>query len=142
MSNISFTPYIKVINLLEFDVPIIVTVTKRDDDKLWWKYTPSIPSIRMDPRSSVAFMGGVVGDRFAEYLFSQTFFTLYMYNNLSLNNPLKYYIDEENFEFYYFIDLDEVITIPLLYRDKRGLIGVTLTRFDDQPTLKIKAYPQ
>lgn len=142
MSTIQYLPCIRVINLLELDTPIKVTLSSRDDDtKMWWKFAPCIPSLVMDPRSSVTIVGTPYPeDRFKTYLLSQTFFTIYMYNKLSLDDPLKYYIDDDGFTFYYFIAYGEVLAIPLLMR--HPMLNVLLSNFDHRPVLKISVNNQ
>jgi hypothetical protein len=137
-SSIKYLPYIKVLDLMSLDVPIKVTTSRRGtiDGPLWWKFAPSIPVMRLDPRSAVSMVNGVFCDRFNAYLFSQAFFTFYMYNNLYMGNPLKYYIDDTSYSFYYFIGEGEMLTVPLLV--KHPLLNVILTQFDDgKPVLKI-----
>lgn len=138
-TTIRYLPYIKVLNLLDLEFPIKVAISRRGGESLWWKYAPCIPTILLDPRASVSVVNESFPDRFLSYLFSQTFFTIYMYNKLHLNDPLKFFIDGDNHSFYYFFSEDEVLTIPLL--TKHPSLTVILTQFDSQPVLKINVRP-
>jgi hypothetical protein len=139
MTTVQYMPCIKVLNLVDIEYPVKLAISKRGGHSLWWKYAPCIPTIVMDPRTSVSVLNEVFMDRFSAYLFSQTFFNIYMYNKLSFDDPLKFYVDEDHYSFYYFLSEGEVITIPLLRQ--HPLLVVMLTRFDDRPVIKICVRP-
>ena len=141
MSLIKYVPLIKSVDLKNLERPIKLTVDKKDDKgPLWWKYTSFVPSIVMDPRTAVTVITEKFDNPFMAYLFSQTFFTIYMYNKLDFDDPLKFYIEEESNSFYYFINRGEVLYIPLLL--KHDALNVTLTQFNDLPVLKIQCIKQ
>jgi hypothetical protein len=137
----NFVPLIKSINLLELDKPIKLTIdSKSEGGVLWWKYTPFIPKIQMDPRNGVSVVLNHFDNPFMAYLFSQTFFTIYMYNKMDFDNPLKFYVESETNSFYYFINQGEILYIPLLI--KHNDLNVLLTHFNELPVLKIQVTKQ
>lgn len=137
----NFVPLIRSVNLLELEKPIKLTIdTKGDSGPLWWKYTPFIPTIQMDPRTAVSIDLDKFDNRFMAYLFSQTFFTIYMYNKMDFDDPLKFYVDDDTNSFYYFINKGEILYIPLL--TKHDDLNVTLTHFNELPVLKIQVSKQ
>jgi hypothetical protein len=140
---ITFVPLIKTVDLTKLDKPIKLTIDKKDatkDGPLWWKYVPFIPSIVMDPRTAVSVVSEEFDSPFMAYLFSQTFFTIYMYNKLDFDDPLKFYVETDSNSFYYFINQGEIIYIPLLLKNEN--LSVILTKFNDLPALKIQCKPQ
>lgn len=138
MTTIKYLPSIKVIDLLQITHPLKITVTTKDNDingPLWWKFAPCIPHLNTDPKVAVSILPDYIGDRYLAYIFSQTFYTIFMYNNLVLDNPLRYYVDNQDGSFYYFIAKDEILIIPLLYRSP--FLSVMFTKYNDNPALKI-----
>lgn len=135
---ISYVPLIKTIDLTTLEKPIKLTVDKKtpNDDHLWWKYVSYIPTIIMDPRTAVSVITEKFENPFMAYLFSHTFFTIYMYNKLDFDDPLKFYVEEETNSFYYFINQGEILYIPLLIKHKN--LKVILTQFNNLPVLKIQ----
>ena len=137
----NYVPLIRSINLLELDKPIKLTISKRGDKgPLWWKYTPFVPSIQMDPRTAVSVVTEKFDNPFMAYLFSQTFFTIYMYNKMDFDDPLKFYVDDDTNSFYYFMCEGEILYIPLL--TKHDDLNVSLTSYNDLPVLKIQVSHQ
>lgn len=139
MGDINYVPIIKVINLLNLERPIKVMVVSRDNDTLWWKFKECVPEIQMDPRSSVSFVANRdFGGSFSTYLISHTFYTIYMYNKLILNNPTNYLVSGSTI--FYFFNNNEVITIPYLFR--HPFLTVILTQINGRPVLKISVEKQ
>lgn len=129
---VSFTPIIKVLNPCEYDTPIKVMAVKKDD-KLWWMHAPVVPTIVANSRNNVKIIEGG-GDKFDTYLFSQLFQNVYMYNDLRMDLPQKFFM--EGNVLYYFLDVDvETITIPLFYRSPT--VSIMFTKFKDKPALKM-----
>lgn len=135
--TIHFIPVIKVFDVGTISIPQKVTVTLKMDGKLWWKHTNTIPSIIQNTNDIKIHETGIV-DRMTAYRFSQCIINLLIYNRLMLDKPQKFIFTVENNmnTFIYFIDEDEVITIPILPPHKQIL---KFTLFENKyPILKLQ----
>lgn len=136
---VNFLPIIKVFDVSNIPIPLKVTVARRMDGKLWWKYCNAIPQFQHDFSKIKISDNGIV-DRMVAYKFSQCLFNLLLYNNLNMSTPQKFiFVSESNIStFIYFIDEDEIIFIPKLPDHNHSL---KFTLFEDKfPIIKLQVF--
>lgn len=132
-----YLPIIKVLDMSTIDIPKRITILRRDNGKLWWKYTDAIPTIQHN-LSKIHISSSRISDRYESYKFTQCLFNLLLYNNLQLDRPQKFKIDElcdNTISFTYFIDEEEIISIPIMPQHSHSL---KFTLFDNYPVLILK----
>lgn len=130
---VCLTPFIKVFDPCQYDTPMYVMVIRKDDN-LWWKHTPAVPLVKQKMRTNVKIMESRGGDKFVTYLFSQLFHNIYLYNDLKMDIPQKYFL--EGSTMYYFLEVGvDIVTIPLFYRSP--FVSILFTCYKDRPALKI-----
>jgi hypothetical protein len=137
---IQYLPIIKVLDFSDITIPKRVTVVRRDDGKLWWMYTNAIPEIKNDLNSIKILNNGII-DRFESYKFSQCLFNILLYNNLTLDRPQKFTFINDNgiATFTYFIDEDEIISIPILPQHNHS---IKFTLYENYPVMKLRTNPK
>ena len=137
---VNYLPIIKVLDTTVFVLPQRVTVITRDDGKLWWKYINAIPTVQHD-FSKIKISANGIQDRYEYYKFSQCLFTILLYNNLQLDKAQKFTIvnDNDTVTFTYFLDEDEIISIPIMPNHPHSL---KFTLFEKYPVLKLRTNPK
>jgi hypothetical protein len=138
---VNHLPVIKVLDVSTIPIPLKVTVTRRTDGKLWWKYTNVVPDIMHD-FSTIKIADTGIADRMEAYKFSQCLYNLLLYNNLQLDMVQKFVFTYENdmSTFIYFIDEDEVIIVPMLPCHGQSL---KFTLYENKyPILKLQTKPE
>jgi hypothetical protein len=110
---VKYLPVIKVFDVSNVDIPQKVTITRKSDGKLWWKYANAVPTLKNE-FNTIKIIDMGIPDRMVAYKFTQCLFNFMLYNNLQLNKPQKFTFTTDNdmCTFTYFIEEDEVIMIP------------------------------
>lgn len=136
---VEYLPTIKVLDVSSISIPLKVTVTRRNDGKLWWKYCNAIPQIQNDVSKINIAQSGTV-DRLISYRFTQCLLNLLIYNNLAMSTPQKFIFSTDNdiLVFIYFVDEDEIIYVPTL-PNCEGNQTLKFTLYEDKyPIMKLQ----
>lgn len=138
---IYYLPIIKVIDTKGLNSPHKYTVARREDGQLWWKYTETIPEIKVS-LTDVRINSILNGDRYNNYRFSQCLFNLLIFNNLSIDRPQKFIFEHRAGDgalvFIYFLDENEIITVPTMPNFQHSLIFSLFK--NNTPILKLETY--
>lgn len=138
---IEYTPVIRVHDVSTLQVPQKVTVTRRPDGQLWWKYAPVVPVQKNTP-NEIKFIESRGGDRLEAHKFSQCLFNLVMYNEFDLGRAQKFLFtsDHNCNRFVYFMEEDEVVVVPKLPNHGQQVI---FTLYEDTyPAMKLQTKPK
>lgn len=133
-------PVFKPFTISDTNEPIIIHLVRDKKKNIFcWSIEKTIPTLKKNIHdieiNESIFMS--IMDDMRRYYFLHLFTNILLYNNLDMGHLLKYNFEvmSDCFQFTYFFDEDESITIPAMI--KPPFIRVTLTIVSNRPVLKI-----
>jgi hypothetical protein len=138
---IEHAPIVRLVDLTDSEYPTKVTVNRRvEGGPLWWWWTKTIPNFDNGGLGDQFTLWGHEIDPYLRYIFTQCLYNIISCNDLNLSSPVKFHLSVLNggatIIFMYFMDVEEIFTIPLL-PSTGGRHKIVLTMGNDRPAVRL-----